>query len=65
MMAVGAVLWAKAGFPFSFEELTSLFGTKPWYLDKDSYFFSMGLGAVIAVYCVIELNLKRWESKQK
>lgn len=61
---VGAVLWAKAGFPITFGELsTALFGTKPWHMNKDSGLFLMVLGLVLAGYCAIEINHKRWEKQ--
>ena len=60
--AYGAINWGIAGFPFSFSELsTSLFGTKPWHLDKDSFFFFVVLGVFISAYALFELNLKRWQ----
>ena len=59
---VGVVFWVKAGFPFNIGELsTILFGTKPFHLGKESYFFLMVLGVFIAVYSAFELNLKRWQ----
>ena len=58
---VGAVLWAKAGFPVSFGELSTALGAKPWRINKDSGFFLMVCGLVLSGYCAIEINHKRWE----
>ena len=63
-MISGLILWGKAGFAINFTELsTTLFGTKPWNLGKDSYFFYVILGVVLTLYSGIELNLKRWEKE--
>ena len=60
----GVVFWVKAGFPFTFGELsTILFGTKPFHLGKESYFFIIVLGVLITAFSVIELSHKRWEKK--
>ena len=58
---VGAVLWAKAGFPISFGELSTTLGAKVWHINKDSGFFWMVFGLVLSGYCSIEINHKRWE----
>lgn len=66
LFASGVGLWAQAGFPFNVGELsTTLFGTKPWHLGKESYFFFVVLGGFIAAYAAFELNLKRWEKNQQ
>ena len=60
----GAWFWVKTGFRFSIEEVLSLLLVqKPWNLNKDSSFYVMIIGLLVAVYCAIELQLKRWESK--
>ena len=58
----GTGLWVNAGLPFNLGELsTMLFGTKPWHLEKESYFFLVILGIFITGYAAFELHLKRWE----
>lgn len=58
---VGAYLWAKAGFPVSFGELSTALGAKPWRINKDSGFFLMVFGLVLSGYCAIEIGHKRWK----
>lgn len=66
LFVAGTILWAQAGFPINVGELsTTLFGTKPWHLGKESYFVFVVLGAFIAAYAAFELKLKRWEKKQQ
>lgn len=55
----GAVIWAKAGFPISFGDL--FLGGKTWRFNKDSGFFLIVLGLLLAGYCAFEMHLKRWE----
>jgi len=65
LTVTGGFLWAKAGFPLSIGEFsTIMLGTKPWNLGKDSYIFLIVLGIFIAMYAAIELNLKRWQNNQ-
>lgn len=40
-----------------------MLGGKHWHVQKDSHFFLMALGVLMAVYAAIELQLKRWEKK--
>lgn len=63
--AVGAGLWATAGFPITLGELsTALTGLRPWQINKDSGFFLMVLGLALAGYCAIEIHHKRWEKQR-
>jgi len=60
----GAGLWAKAGFPVSFNDVSAVFfGGAHWRLSKESYIFIVFLGLMVSVYSAIELNLKRWQRK--
>lgn len=62
LLTIGLYQWGKAGFPIELGNIsTMLFGTKPWNLSKDSYFFFVVLGVVMVTYSAIELHLKRWE----
>jgi len=57
-----SINWGLAGFPFSISELSmSIFGTRPWHLEKDSYFLFIILGLFVSAYALFEINLKRWE----
>lgn len=60
----GAWGWAKTGFPVSIDEVFSLLlGQRPWHIDKDSSLYVMTIGLLVVIYCAIELQLKRWETK--
>jgi hypothetical protein len=62
VLFVGLYQWINAGFPIELKNIsTMVFGTKPWNLSKDSYFFFIVLGSALAAYSAIELNLKRWD----
>lgn len=58
---VGAVLWAEAGFPVSFGELSTALGARSWHINKGSGFFLMVFGLVLSGYCAIEISHKRWK----
>ena len=48
LTVTGTVLWTKAGFPLSLNEIsTALFGTRPWSIGKDSYLFLIILGFLL------------------
>lgn len=65
LTVAGVVLWVKAGLPLRIDEIsTIIFGTRPWNLGKDSYFFLIILGVFVAMYSAIELNLKRWQDNR-
>ena len=48
LTVTGVVLWTKAGFPLSLNEIsTILFGARPWSIGKDSYLFLIILGFLL------------------